>query len=334
MRRLVSLLSVLALSAVALADTPSPPIAPTAPTAGSGDVPAEPEPDAGAGSTESTGDIAKPAPDAPPEKVQEAKEVAKKAELTPIIPSPTNPTRPAFQLYAELDPPILAIGLVYQLARSVKQQAAYCAPNCDGVYINWLDRRTAGFYSARWSRASDVGLVALAAGSFGTLWFDEGFLNAVNDIVVVAESTMSASAFATVMTLAAGRPRPFLYSEDAPLKVRNSADASLSFLSSHTADAFAIATATYIAERRLHPNSNRSRVLLGVGLVGASFVGVARVMAGYHFITDVIGGAVVGTSIGFIVSSLHKSPVKVVPVVNRDETGNVTSAGAAITGSL
>jgi membrane-associated phospholipid phosphatase len=288
----------------------------------------------GSGSAEPAGDIAKPAPDAPPEKVKEAKEVAKKAELTPIIPSPTNPTRPAFQLYAELDPPILSIGLVYQLARGVRQQPAYCAPNCDGVYINWLDRRTAGFYSAGWSRASDVGLAAVAAGSIGALIFDEGLLNAVNDSVVIAEATMSASAFATVMTLAAGRPRPFLYSEKAPLAVRNSGDASLSFLSSHTADAFAIVTATYIAERRLHPNSNRSRVILVLGAAGASFVAVSRVMAGYHFITDVVGGAVVGSSIGFIVSSLHKSPVKVVPVVNHDDVGNVTGAGAALTGSL
>jgi membrane-associated phospholipid phosphatase len=306
MRSLAALISVLAVSAVARADTPG----------------------------EGSGDIATPAPDAPPEKVKKAEDIAKKAELTPIIPSPTNPTHPAFQLYAELDPPILAVGLVYQLARSVKQQPAYCAPNCDGVYINWLDRRTAGFYSAGWARASDVGLVTLAAGSFGVLVVDEGVLSAINDMVVIAEATMSASAFATVMTLAAGRPRPFLYGEDAPLEVRNSADASLSFLSSHTADAFAIVTATYIAERRLHPSSNRSRLILGIGFAGASFVGVARVMAGYHFITDVIGGAVVGSSIGFIVSSLHKSPVKVVPVVNHDDAGTVTGAGVALTGSL
>src|SRR6476619_3431234 len=51
--------------------------------------------------------IAPPAPDAPPNKVEEAKEVAKTAELTPIIPNPSDATRPAFQLYAEIDVPIL-----------------------------------------------------------------------------------------------------------------------------------------------------------------------------------------------------------------------------------
>jgi membrane-associated phospholipid phosphatase len=279
-------------------------------------------------------EIAKPAPDAPPHKVQEAKEVAKEAELTPLIPSPENPTHPAFQLYAELDPPIVAIGLVYMLARRVKQQPAYCAPRCDSVDINWLDRKTAGFYSASWSLASDIELVTIGAGSVGLLWHDEGFLSALNDSVVIAEATLSASAFATAMTIAAGRPRPFLYSDDAPLEVRNSGDASLSFLSSHTGDAFAIVTATYVALRRLHPRSNRARWYVGAGLGVATLVGFSRVMAGYHFISDAIGGAVVGTSMGFVVTALHKSPVKVVPVINRDTGGNVSGAGLALTGAL
>ncbi len=141
------------------------------------------------------------------------------------------------------------------------------------------------------------------------------------------------------MTLAAGRPRPFLYGDPdkpdsfkAPLSVRNSGDAALSFLSSHTAEAFAIVTSLYIAERRLHPRSLRSKVVLGAGLSIASLVAVARVMAGYHFITDVIGGAVVGSSIGVVVASVHGSPVKVVPVVNETPAGK--NAGLGIQGSF
>jgi membrane-associated phospholipid phosphatase len=323
MRRLV-FLTVIAASGAARADTPGP---------GSGSA----DGSAAAPATGSAGaavDIAPPAPDAPPNKVEEAKDVAKSAELTPIIPSPQNPTRPAFQLYAELDPPILSIGLVYMLARRIKQQPAYCAPSCDSVDINWLDAKTAGYYSAGWSRASDIELGAIGVASVTMLLVDEGFLNTLNDSVVIAEATLTASAVATVMTIAAGRPRPFLYSDTAPETVRNSADAALSFLSSHTADAFAIVTSTYIAQRRLHPRSSRSKWFLGAGMGVASLVGISRVMAGYHFITDAIGGAVVGSSVGFVVSSLHKSPVKVVPVVNRDAAGNVTGAGLGLTGAL
>ena len=145
---------------------------------------------------------------------------------------------------------------------------------------------------------------------------------------------LTSSALATVMTIAAGRPRPFLYGDAAPLDVRNSSNASLSFLSSHTGNAFAIVTSMYVAQRRLHPNSSRSKWVLGIGMGVASFVGLSRVMAGYHFITDVIGGAAVGSSVGFAVSSVHKSPVKVVPVVNRDAMGSVTGAGVGLTGAF
>jgi hypothetical protein len=33
-----------------------------------------------------------------------------------------------------------------------------------------------------------------------------------------------------------------------------------------------------------------------------------------HFITDAVGGAVVGSSVGVIIPSLHGSPVSIVPV--------------------
>ena len=104
-----------------------------------------------------------PAPDAPPQQVEQAKEVADKAKLTPIIPSPTNPTKPAFQLYAEIDVPILAVGAVFTLARLERSlnQPAFCAPLCmdttaaGGAPLNALDKLTAGRYSAAWSTASD-----------------------------------------------------------------------------------------------------------------------------------------------------------------------------------
>jgi membrane-associated phospholipid phosphatase len=284
--------------------------------------------------------IAPPAPDAPPRKVEEAKEVAKTAELTPIVPNPHDALRPAFQLYAEIDPPILAVGAVFVLGRRYKTQPAFCAPACDSVKLNAVDKLTAGYYSAGWSNASDYLLYGLGAATAGLLVADEGLLNALNDGVVIGEATLSATAVASIMTLAAGRPRPFLYGDPAfpdgykaPQSIRNSGDAGLSFLSSHAAEAFAIVTSLYITEHRLHPKSNYPKVILGVGLGVASMIGVARVMAGYHFITDVVGGAVVGSSLGVLVASVHKSPVKVVPIVNESPGGGHTS-GLALSGSF
>jgi membrane-associated phospholipid phosphatase len=264
---------------------------------------------------------APPAPDAPPEKVEQAKDTAKAAQLTPIVPSPGEPTRPAFQLYAEIDLPVLTVGVVFAGVRFVRTQKAFCAPLCDRNDLNALDRTTAGRWSPDWLLASNVGLLATSVGAAALLADDEGALNALNDALVIAESAMTATAAASIMTIAAGRPRPFLYGETAPLSDRNGTDASNSFLSSHAAVGFAIATSTYMAMRRLHPRSQLPYAVLGLGLAGASFVATSRVLAGEHFITDAIGGALVGSSIGVLVSSLHSSPVTIVPVTGDHQHG-------------
>jgi membrane-associated phospholipid phosphatase len=260
--------------------------------------------------------IALPSAGASPEKVEDAKSTAKAAKLTPLVPSPRNPLRPAFQLYAEIDLPILGIGLVFESARLFRPQSqkAFCAPLCPTSDLNALDRTTAGYWSPGWQTASDYGLYAIGLGAATLLFVDEGLWPGLNDAVVIAESGLAATAAASVMTLAAGRPRPFLYGTKAPLSERNGADAGLSFLSSHAAVSFAIATSTLVAMRRLHPHSRANWIVLGVGGAIASFVATARVLGGMHFISDVVGGAVVGSSLGVIIPSLHGSPVSIVPV--------------------
>lgn len=276
---------------------------------------------AGSAAPASTGVIAPPGPDASPAKVEKAKEVSKAAELTPIVPSPTDATRPAFQLYAEVDLPVLGVGIVMAAARLVRTQKAFCAPQCDPGDLNALDRTTAGFWSPAWGTASDFGLYALMAGAASVLIVDEGVVDALNDSVVIAESALSATAVSSLLTLAAGRPRPFLFGTNASLEDRNSADAGLSFLSSHASVSFALATSTFMASHRLHPKSKGPYAILGVGLALAAFVGFARVEAGKHFITDSVGGAIVGSSLGILVPSLHTTPVKVVPIVSDTQKG-------------
>ena len=199
--------------------------------------------------------IAPPAPTASSQKVEKAKSTAETAKLTPIVPSPRDPLKPAFQLYAEIDLPVLGIGLVFANARRFRSQTAFCAPLCDPAALNAVDRATAGYWSTGWQSASDYGLLAISIGATTLLHVDEGVYPALNDLVVIAETALAATALASVMTLASGRPRPFLYGETAPLAERNSADGGLSFLSSHAAISFAIATSTFMTMRRLHPRS-------------------------------------------------------------------------------
>ena len=333
------ILTIVSLFAVAQADPSS--VTPTPTPAASG---------SDAAGSAASGEIPPPQPGANPSEVKKAKDIAKTSDLTPIVPNPSNPTKPAYLLYAELDPPILATGLVFIYGRSYKVTSVYCAPQCDsnggtytaggtsstGTYpsLNPIDKLTAGYYSAGWSTASDIGLYSLAGAAVVTMVADEGVLYALNDGVVVGEATLSAAALGSIMTLAAGRPRPFMYSDKAPLSLRESGNGGLSFISSHTSESFALVTSLFVTEHRLHPDKKWPYYLLGGGLGVASFVATARVMSGYHFITDVVGGAIVGSSVGVLITSVHKSPVKVVPVTNHDAMGNLSGAGLGLAGTF
>lgn len=264
---------------------------------------------------------APPAADAPSDQAKETQDKANAARLTPIVPQPDATRHPAFQLYAEIDLPILTVGLVFVGTRFVRTQKAFCAPLCDRNDLNALDRTTAGTWNPSWATASNVGIWGLGAGALVLLALDEGLLRSFNDLVVITESAMSATAAATIMTIAASRPRPFLYGETAPLAARNSSDAGNSYLSSHAAVAFALATSTYITAHRLHPSSRFKHVVLGVGLGAAAFVATSRVLAGQHFITDAVGGALVGSSLAVLVASIHPSPLSVVPLVDDTQHG-------------
>ncbi|MEO8800834.1 MAG: phosphatase PAP2 family protein [Polyangiaceae bacterium] len=246
------------------------------------------------------------------------------AATTAHAAEPTNPSRkdrgPAYQLRPSIDLPVVGIGLVMASTRLFRAQPAYCAPLCDRVTLNALDRTTAGSYDSTWSTASTVGLVGVAAASAVYLVADERFVPAMNDAVVVLESALTAVGISSVASIAAGRPRPFLFGEKAPLDVRNSADASMSFVSSHAAVTFAVGISTFITAEHLRPTRPLVPALVLIaGLASASFVTLGQVEAGNHFVTDAIAGAVVGASSGILVPALHDAPFRLVPIAGPRE---------------
>lgn len=76
-----------------------------------------------------------------------------------------------------------------------------------------------------------------------------------------------------------------------------------------------------MAAKRLHPKSSLPYLVLVLGGAASSFVATARVMGGRHFITDVVGGSIVGAGMGVLIPSLHGSPVRIVPVVSDTQKG-------------
>jgi membrane-associated phospholipid phosphatase len=264
-------------------------------------------------------------PETPPQNAEGKttnKEGVPTDQLTPVQTKTPKPARPAYQLYFEVDGPLLTIAAVFGIGRSIRGglAPAYCAPvqgsimeqstQCEPATLNWLDRHVAGRYRPGWSTCSDVGLYGLIALAGSGILIDDGLRAGLNDLVVVAEATLMASAASGIATASTGRPRPYMYGTEAPLAVRESGDGGLSFFSGHAATSFAVTTATFVTLHRLHPDDRWPWLVLAGGGLAAGFVGATRVLAGAHFPTDVVAGAAVGAGFGLLVPALHKAPAR------------------------
>lgn len=92
------------------------------------------------------------------------------------------------------------------------------------------------------------------------------------------------------------RNRPFLSHQVVQLIAK---DAEKSFPSGHAAALFAIATAIYFYDKRL------GRVLFIITIL----ISLARVIAGVHYPTDIIGGAVLGIVVAWAIDRLLRGKI-------------------------
>lgn len=88
--------------------------------------------------------------------------------------------------------------------------------------------------------------------------------------------------------------RPFQVNGSKALTITGSSTNG-AFPSAHTALAFAIAVTLWLHDRRL----GLYFTLCAIG------VGLGRVLANVHFVIDIIGGAIVGITVAFLVDKLH-----------------------------
>jgi undecaprenyl-diphosphatase len=105
-------------------------------------------------------------------------------------------------------------------------------------------------------------------------------------IVAVLLSSSLSHLIASGIQEMVARPRPYLALDTAHLFTVG----TWSFPSGHAALFFAFAASAYCFNRRVG----------AVLYLSATFIGLARVIAGVHYPTDVVGGAVLGIAIGVI----------------------------------
>lgn len=139
-----------------------------------------------------------------------------------------------------------------------------------------------------WKLGWKNGLIVVLAAAF-TFGFCDQLSNLVKDAV--------------------GRVRPlndaFMLSHG--LNVLEKGSSSFSFFSAHAANAFGLATCTYIGLSRLleEPSEAKPKWLKAYGIwmfIWAALVAVSRVFVGKHYLGDVMVGAAVGTLVGYLMA--------------------------------
>lgn len=200
----------------------------------------------------------------------------------------------------------LAFGAVGEHCRQSVAPLDLDELNKDDIFF--LDRFAADLYSEGLDRASDVIGAACAAMPIlsGLIDFEgNDRVRHWTDFTMIMESLLLVQGLGGISKGLTHRARPFAYSPDVPLNKRQGKDAARSFFSLQTALAFnGVVMAALLYEAR-HPDSSFKRSLWLIGLSGATLTGVLRVAAGYHYPTDVLAGAVVGSAIGMIIPALH-----------------------------
>jgi len=215
-----------------------------------------------------------------------------------------------FALRAEVDVTVLLTATaVWALPKLFEDELAPgdCLP-CDPDDVNAFDRTTIGFHDRGAGIASDVGAYGLPVlAGLGALLDVKpfGWSAALEDVVLVAESIAISGAVNGIVKNLVQRPRPYMYVEDTAEEKGGARDNYRSFYSGHTSIAFSASVAfAYIFSVR-RPDDPWRYAVWGIAIAAASAVGVCRVLAGAHFWTDVITGAVVSSAFGVLTPALH-----------------------------
>ena len=184
----------------------------------------------------------------------------------------------------------------------------WCAPLCDPEDVNFFDRWAAGRFSETWALVSDFALGGGLALSAGFLLAEEGLAHALNDVLVALQAMFFTNMLAILSGLASRRPRPYLYSEEAPEEERMRGVSSVSFFSGHVGSVAAVTVAVWQTLRERDPRSPTPWILLATGGAVTLVAGIARVLSGNHFPSDVLVGIATGVCMGLLFPALHDRP--------------------------
>lgn len=214
------------------------------------------------------------------------------------------PVEPPYTLDAPIDASILFLGLGSTASQWVPTPPPSCLPDCVAPDVNAFDRWALGRYEPSFRLTADIGMTALAVAPVALSLIDtHGQDGWGGEMVVYAESLFLAQGIAQIAKHLIDRNAPFTYENYLTYGERDGAAGT--FPSGHTALAVAAATTYSVSYWMRHPDDPKRFAILAVSEVLALGVGLFKILAGSHYPTDVLGGALIGALCGILVPLGH-----------------------------
>lgn len=211
----------------------------------------------------------------------------------------------------------------YALSSRLIHPSCPCSPSS----VNSFDRGVIGNNSDAADQLSNVTVALAIVAPPVADWLAVGTSRTLlDDLVVFTESLTVNGALNTAVKYAVQRPIPRAYDDPA---VAASPHSYRSFYSGHTSLTFAALATTSVtlnARTRLTWQPWAATILIGAS------VGIERVLAGYHFYTDVLAGAAAGAAVGLAVPLVHLRARKLRLAAFRPADG--AGAGIAVGGGF
>lgn len=203
----------------------------------------------------------------------------------------------------------------------------------DRANVPIFDRRATYNDSRTADKISDIGLISMqympllfAIREFRN--FKHRWRNVVTLAVMFGEATMWTTGVTNFTKALIRRPRPLMYNNQVSMAQKLDSPFT-SFFSGHTSDTFcnAVFVATVFSD--MYPRSPWRFVVWGASMAVASTTGAMRFVAGKHFPSDILTGAVVGSLVGYLAPLLHRknlwnqntTTIAVLPDISKTHAG-------------
>ncbi len=205
---------------------------------------------------------------------------------------------------------VLNLGSLYIQSRQIPLTDLELAA-LDPLQIPGIDRWVTGMWSGTADKISTVTEILSVALPAVTLPLMGGSQDIIALMVYFSEAELLASGLTGIVKGLAGRPRPYVYNTSLSPDIRCTAGSQRSFFSGHSSTAFCGAAFFAMMLDYYLPGTGKIDQALKysltiTGYTLATATGILRVVAGQHFVTDVLVGAGVGILCGWLVPAVHR----------------------------